>query len=449
MDFNLPKELVDYLAELDRFIETEIKPLEQENDNIRFFDHRREYARTDFENQGLPRKEWEELLGEARRRADKAGHLRFAWPKEMGGKDGSHLWMAVIREHLAARGLGLHNDLQTEHSIVGNNPFVLLFKSFATPEQYARDADKLLNGQMRTAFGLTEPYHGSDATFMETRAVRESRNGKPGWTINGEKMWTSGMNHATHVMTFARTSGKDGEATGITCFIVPADQVEVDHYLWTFNMPTDHPRIRIKDAWVPEESYWGQVDKGLGLGQSFVHQNRIRQAASSLGAAVYCIEESVKYARARKPFGEELARNQAIQWPLVELATQAEMLRLLIRKTAWQMDHMDHKDIERTISDKVSMCNYWGNRLCCEAADRAMQVHGGIGYSRHKAFEHIYRHHRRYRITEGSEEIQMRKVGAYLFGYLGPRKKELSNITWDDVDYRKHDMPEPAKRAKH
>ena len=67
-------------------------------------------------------------------------------------------------------------------------------------------------------------------------------------------------------------------------------------------------------------------------------------------------------------------------------------------------------------SDKVSMCNYWSNRLCCEAADRAMQVHGGLGYSRHKPFEHIYRHHRRYRITEGSEEIQMRKVGAYLFG---------------------------------
>ena len=68
------------------------------------------------------------------------------------------------------------------------------------------------------------------------------------------------------------------------------------------------------------------------------------------------------------------------------------------------------------------MCNYWANRLCCEAADRAMQVHGGIGYSRHKPFEHIYRHHRRYRITEGSEEIQMRKVAAFLFGYIGPRQ---------------------------
>ena len=75
------------------------------------------------------------------------------------------------------------------------------------------------------------------------------------------------------------------------------------------------------------------------------------------------------------------------------------------------------------------MCNYWANRLVGQAADRAMQVHGGIGYSRHKQFEHIYRHHRRYRITEGSEEIQMRKVGAYLFGYLGPRRAMFPKST--------------------
>ena len=75
------------------------------------------------------------------------------------------------------------------------------------------------------------------------------------------------------------------------------------------------------------------------------------------------------------------------------------MLRLLIRKTAWEMDQLTQAQVEHTLSDKVSMCNYWANRLGCEAADRAMQVHGGMGYSRHKPFEHIYRHHRRYRIT--------------------------------------------------
>jgi len=424
LDFSLPPDLVAYLAELDRFIDATIKPLEQADDNIRFFDHRREWARTDFEGGGLPRHEWEELLRKAKNLADDAGHLRFAIPKRYGGQDGSNLWMAVIREHFAAKGLGLHNDLQNEHSIVGNFPLVKMLDLYGRDDQKAM-IDGSIKGQYRITFGLTEPDHGSDATHMETRAEPAERDGKKGWLINGEKMWTTGMHVATHCALFARTSGNDGDARGITCFLVPADApgVKVEEYLWTFNMPTDHPRVSFKDVFVTEEALFGEVGRGLSLAQCFVHENRIRQAASSLGAAVFCINESVKYARERKPFGEELARNQAIQFPLVELATQAEMLRLLIRKTAWEMDQMTQAQVEHTLSDKVSMCNYWANRLCGQAADRAIQVHGGIGYSRHKPFEHIYRHHRRYRITEGSEEIQMRKVAGFLFGYMGANKR--------------------------
>ena len=106
MDFSIPPDLQAYLDELDAFIAAEIAPLQATDDNERFFDHRREHARTDWDNQGLPRKDWEDLLAEARRRADAAGHLRYAWPSEMGGRDGSNLAMAVIREHLAAKGLG-------------------------------------------------------------------------------------------------------------------------------------------------------------------------------------------------------------------------------------------------------------------------------------------------------------------------------------------------------
>ncbi|MBP6815827.1 MAG: acyl-CoA dehydrogenase family protein, partial [Burkholderiaceae bacterium] len=412
MDFNLPAELVDYLAKIDAFIEAEIKPLQAQDDNERFFDHRREWARTDFDKGGLPRPEWEALLVKAKKLADKAGFFRFSLPREFGGQDGNNLWMSVIRDHLAAKGLGLFNDLQNEHSVVGNFPFIVMLRDFGTQAQ----KDKFIKGslafELRITFGLTEPEHGSDATHMDTRAVRETRNGVAGWRIDGAKMWTTGMHKATHCALFARTSGKNGDAKGITCFLVPADTpgIKIEEYMWTFNMPTDHPRVSFTDVWVPEDTQFGPLEGGLALAQSFVHENRIRQAASSLGAATYCVAESVRYARERKPFGQELARNQGIQFPLVELATQCEMLRLLIRKTAWEMDQMPHPEVARQLSDKVSMCNYWANRLVCEAADRAMQVHGGIGYSRHKAFEHIYRHHRRYRITEGSEEIQMRKV---------------------------------------
>ncbi|MEL7108762.1 MAG: acyl-CoA dehydrogenase family protein [Pseudomonadota bacterium] len=425
MDFDIPQDIADYLNVLDQFIEDEIRPLQEQDDNIRFFDHRREWARTDFENGGLPRHEWEELLREAKRRADKAGHFRFALPSEYGGQDGSNLAMAIIREHLARKGLGLHNDLQNEHSIVANYPQILMLRDFARPEQKHLIQDAL-DGKFIATFGLTEPDHGSDATHMDTVAKRETRDGVDGWLINGEKMWTTGMHVATHMMCFVRTSGEDGDAKGISCLLVPADApgVKIEEYLWTFNMPTDHPRVSLTNVWVPESALFGPAEGGLALAQHFVHENRIRQAASSVGAALYCIDESVKYAQDRKPFGKALAVNQAIQFPLVELATEAEMLRLLIFKTAWEMDQMSKPEVAQRLSDKVSMCNYRANRLCCNAADRAMQVHGGIGYSRHKPFEHIYRHHRRYRITEGSEEIQMRKVAGHLFGFMGKSNRK-------------------------
>jgi alkylation response protein AidB-like acyl-CoA dehydrogenase len=197
-----------------------------------------------------------------------------------------------------------------------------------------------------------------------------------------------------------------------------AEGLKVEEMLWTFNMPTDHGRVSLTSVRVPETAILGGEGQGLQVVQHFFNQNRIRQAASSLGAAQFCIDESVKYAQERKPFGKPLAVNQGVQFPLVELQTRAEMVRALIQQTAWKMD----KYGAFSVSDKVSMCNYQANRLCCDAADQAMQTHGGLGYSRHKPFEHIYRHHRRYRITEGADEIQMRRIAGYMFGFMKQQK---------------------------
>lgn len=414
MDFEIPADVQQLLKDLDEFIEAEIKPLEQEDDNMRFFDHRREWARTDFENGGVPRKEWEELLTEMRRRADKAGFLRYAVPAKYGGKDGSNLAMAIVREHLAAKGLGLHNDLQNESSVVGNFPTVKMWERYGTEEQKAEFLDGMFTGKTRVPFGLTEPGHGSDATWLETKAVRDGDD----WVINGKKRFNSGMHNATHDLIFARTSGDEGKAQGISCFVVPANAegFSVDFMWWTFNMPTDHAEVTLTDVRVPPSAILGEEGDGLALANTFTHENRIRQAASGVGAAQYCIDESIKYAGERVTFGQPLSTRQAIQWPLVELQTECEMVRQLVRKTAWELDQVHHMEI----SDKVAMCNYRANRLVCDAADQAMQVHGGIGYTRHMPFEHIYRHHRRYRITEGSEEIQIRRIAQVMFGFGRP-----------------------------
>jgi alkylation response protein AidB-like acyl-CoA dehydrogenase len=323
--------------------------------------------------------------------------------------------MAIIREHLAAKGLGLHNDLQNESSIVGNFPGVIMMQRFGRPEQKAEFLEGMITGTHRVGFGLTEPAHGSDATWLETRAERTAE----GWVINGKKRFNSGLHSANWDMIFARTSGAPGDAEGITCFLVPTDApgFSVDFMWWTFNMPSDHAEVTLENVRVPERALFGEVGRGLALANTFVHENRIRQAASGVGAAQYCIGESVRYAKERIVFGKPLWHNQAIQFPLAELQTECEMVRQLVYKTAWQLDHGRAMDV----TDKVSMCNYRANRLVCEAADQAIQTHGGIGYTRHKPFEHIYRHHRRYRITEGSEEIQIRRVAGVMFGKQAKR----------------------------
>jgi acyl-CoA dehydrogenase len=409
VDFTLPEHLPRLLAEIDGFIEAEIAPLQAEN--IQYFDERREFARTDVAGGGIPRREWEDLLDEMRRRADRAGWLRYGLPASLGGRDGTNLDMAVIREHLAAKGLGLHNDLQNESSIVGNFPQVIMMERFGTEDQRRQWSEALITGERSMAFGLTEPAHGSDATWLETRAVRDG----DGWVINGTKRFNTGVHRASHDLVFARTSGEAGQPHGITAFLVPTDApgFTIPFYWWTFNMPSDHGEVELDDVRVPPEAVLGEVDRGLEVAQTFLHENRIRQAAGSLGAAQYCIDRAAEYAGRRTVFGKPLAVNQAVQWPLAELATEAQMVRLLVYYAAWHLDRNHHMEV----SDKVAMANYRANRLVCDAADRAMQIFGGLGYSRHEPFEHIYRHHRRYRITEGTEEIQIRRVAQRLLKF--------------------------------
>lgn len=455
MDFNLPDELQEYISKLDAFIQSTILPLQHTDDNNRFFDHRREPSRTQWDNEGLPTPEWEALLTKARNLADKAGFYRFPIPPQYGGQGhpDTNLWMCAVRYHMASHpiyggGVSLANDLQNEHSVVGNFPDFLMLHYWASEKQKAEFIPARLRGDFRVTFGLTEIHHGSDATHMDTRAVRcKWSDGGPGWSIQGNKKWQTGAHNATHMLIFARTSNfdKPGSARGISAFIVPRETpgMVIKSYEYTLNMPTDHATILLDDVRVPEDAVLGELDNGLAIAQTFTSENRIRQAASSCGAAKFCIDRSVAYSRERTVFGKPLASNQAIQWPLVELATQVEMLRLLILRTATEMDVIQKRygpgreekqgvppwvAIERELGHKISMCNFWANRLATQAADQAIQVHGGNGYSRHQPFEHIWRHFRRYRITEGSEEVQKRRVAAHLFGFKGSTKQNASRV---------------------
>jgi len=383
----------------------------------------------------LDGKELETFIAEWRVTLAQSGYLAPGWQVEYGGGGLSALEQVIVAEEFTRAGVptGAMNDV-FGIQMLGNT--LLLF---GTEEQKRQYLPRIISGQDIWCQGYSEPNAGSDLASLKTSAVLDGDE----WVLNGMKRWNSGLHHATHDIIFARTSGKPGDPVGITAFLVPTNSpgFKVEFFWWTFNMPTDHAEVSMKDVRVGSDAVFGRVDHGLELAQHFVHENRIRQAASYLGAAQYCINEAVRYSNSRVTWGKKLSSNQAIQFPLIELHTEAAMLRQLIRYTATLMDNSvkdDRPDVEgfMEFTHLVAMCDYRANRLACDAADRAMQTCGGVGYSRHMPFEHIYRHHRRYRITEGSEEIQMRKVAAFLFGYMGPRRKEFADLTWDDVDYR-------------
>jgi acyl-CoA dehydrogenase len=419
MDLSIPADVTELLGRIDEFIDRELAPIQAANPE--FFDHRREFTRTDLQRDGIPTEAWRGLLDRARRLAIDAGLYQYPFPSELGGQDGSNLAMALIREHLAHRGPGLHAELSHEASVVANEPLVLVLHQYGTAAQKRAYLEPLVDGRIAVAFALTEPGHGSDATWLETTA-RRAGDGE-GWVLNGVKRFITGIDVAAAVLVFARTSGQDGKAHGISAFLVPTDTpgFEVPYYWWCLNMPTDHGEVTLTDVRLGDDALLGEVDRGLDCAQLFVHENRIRQAASSLGAAQFCIDRSIAYTRQRVIFGKPLADYQGVQWQLVELATEAELVRNTLYRTAWEMDQQGgaSTSAKMSVSDKVSMVNYRANRLACDAADRAIQVHGGLGYTRHEPFEYIYRHHRRYRITEGSDELQLRRIAGRMFGFSG------------------------------
>ncbi|KMU75027.1 LOW QUALITY PROTEIN: short-chain specific acyl-CoA dehydrogenase [Coccidioides immitis RMSCC 3703] len=391
----------------------------------------------------------------ARALADKAGFYRFALPKVYGGQanPSSNLWMCAIRYHLASHpiyggGVSLANDLQNEHSVVGNFPDVLMIHHFGNEEQRRTLIPARLQGHFRTTFGLTEPKHGSDATYMETRA-RPARGEYPpqsghmvdGFVLDGAKKWQSGAHHCTHMLIFARTSGKPGSSRGITAFLVPRNTPGVESLAMNGRLTCLQIMHNCNDSVFVHVCGPEEVDSGLAIAQhSFTRTESAKQRPHVVQPNFALIGQSnmldletflerrwqkIKPSNSNRvddSSGDVTASHSSNGMGngqiVAECGGHADGPVPTGSKKPWV-------EIEKRLSDKVAMCNYWANRLCCQAADRAIQIHGGNGYSRHQPFEHIYRHFRRYRITEGSEEIQMRKVAAYIFGYSGPKRAEF------------------------
>ena len=339
------------------------------------------------------------------------GALGALIPEEYGGLglglgDGSAILEQI--NYNGANSGAIHAQLYTMNAVLHHG----------SEEQKKQYLPQVATGELRLqAFGVTEPGAGTDTTSLSTTAVRDGDE----YVVNGQKVFISRVQQSDLMLLLARTTPLDQvqkKSDGLSLFLIDIRDLPgltINPIKTMINHATTE--LFFDDMRIPASSLIGEEGKGFKYILTGMNAERILIASECIGDGRWFIERAVEYSKDRVVFNRPIGSNQGIQFPLVELQTEAAMLRALIRQTTWDMDTKG----AFSASQLVSMCNYRANRLCCDAADQAMQVFGGLGYSRHEPFEHIYRHHRRYRITEGADEIQMRRVAGYMFGFMRQR----------------------------
>ena len=409
MDFEIPQDIQDTLDQLDEFIEREIKPLEQQDDNIRFFDHLREYSRTNFEAGGVPTEDWEALLREMRRRADAAGWLRLALPVEFGGKGANNLTMAIVREHFASKGLGLHNDLQNESSIVGNFPTVLMVHAVGTEAQ-KQWCEPLITGDMRLAFGLTEPDHGSDPGSMRTRARRDGDD----WVVNGSKTWITHGSIADVAVVWANAGEEDG---GIRGFVVPTDTPGFAAHTITHKMSlraSVTSELTFENLRLPADAVLPDVT-GLKGPLACLSEARYGIVWGSLGAARSSLEAARRYSMERIQFGRPIAGFQLTQAKLANMATELQLGQLLALHLGRRKDTVGLRP------EQVSVGKYNNVSKAIEICRTARTILGANGVSGEWP---VMRHANNLESVltyEGTSEVHQLVIGQALTGLAAYR----------------------------
>ena len=397
MDFSEPSEAVQIKTALDDFIEQEVAPLEREHDQFLGEDYQRHIV--DENHRQVD--EYREIVETIREKSVEAGFYGMGMPEEAGGGGIDLLTRAVVGEHLANRPPGFHSAILGGAG--GPTPILLA----CTDEQRERYLDPLMRGEITTCFALTEPAHGSDPHYMDATAEKDGDE----WVINGTKYWISNGPYADYAMVFARTSGEDGDYHGITCFLVDADNpgYSVGRIHRTMGLtPGAQSEIILDDCRVGEDRVLGEVDNGFGTAMQWIGGGRINIAANAVGTAQFLLDLSIEYARDRETFGKPIGHRQGVSFQLADLATNIEQVRQLYRYAAWKIEQGERARKEE------SMAKLRGAELANQAADVAMQVHGGSGFMKDLPIERNYRTSRVLRIFEGTDEIQRRAIAREL-----------------------------------
>ena len=372
MDFNLTEEHQLIRASVREFAEKYICPISEITDNEPRFP-----AET---MKKLAEQDW----------------MGIPYPQEYNGAGADHLSYTIVLEELSRACASTGFTLEV-HTSLASLP---LYK-FGTEEQKQKYLVPLCKGEMLGAFALTEPGAGTDAAAATTVAAIEGDE----YVLNGSKIFISNAPVAGVIIAFAMTDKSKG-TKGISAFIVPGDTpgLIIGKHLNKMGIRGAlTSEVLFKDCRIPKANLLGGEGKGFKIAMMTLDGGRIGIAAQALGISQAALDESIKYSKERIQFGKPIGSFQAIQWMLANMATNVEASRFLTYHAAWCVDQ------GLPYSKEAAMAKLFASETATRQTDRAIQVHGGIGYIKGTKVEQLYRDAKITEIYEGTSEV-MRMV---------------------------------------
>jgi butyryl-CoA dehydrogenase len=347
-------------------------------------------------------KEWERaeyFPAEAMRKLGEMGCCGMLMPEEWGGPGLDSISYVLMLEEVAKVFTAMSTALSVTNSAVQ-----LPLLAHGTEEQKKRYLRQLASGEILGAFCLTEPAAGSDAAGIQSTAVRDGDSYK----LNGTKTWATNGSHAGLYIIFAKTDVAAG-GKGISAFLAEPGTPGLKmgrHEDKMGQRSSPSVEILFNDCVVAAENRLGEEGAGLKIALSALDGGRIGIAAQAVGLAQGALNESVKYAKARKAFGRTIGEFQAIQWMLADMHTEIEAARGLLYAAAYRKDCLGAGVAVSSTASASSRAKLYASEMVNRVVYKAVQIHGALGYSRESEVERMYRDARVISIYEGTSEVQ-------------------------------------------
>lgn len=331
----------------------------------------------------------------------KLGLLGAIIPTEYGGAGLDSISYTIIIEEISRKCASTGVIASVHNSLVGN-PII----KYGTEDQKKKYLPPLAKGEKIGAFAGTEPNAGSDLGAMQTTAVLKGNK----YIINGDKTFITSGSNAGIIIVFAVTDKSQG-SRGISAFIVENSfkgyKVGGIYEKMGINA-SGTAELIFENMEVPKENLLGKEGEGFKIALATLDVGRIGIAAQAVGIAQAALDESIGYAKQRKQFGRSLAQFQAIQWMIADMATRIEASRYLVYNAAY------HKDLGGRVSKEAAMAKLFAAETAVETAIKAVQIHGGYGYTKEYTVERLFRDSKITEIYEGTSEVQRLVISASL-----------------------------------